>query len=289
MNLDCLGRSRTTSNKLVNFGVMMKGVRIHKGVSNSDMKKIRKALKHYGIVLFQKQKLDTCLDMLADFMRNFGELEKPLRRDNPGWGEHREVVAYSSIPGQVKQIEYYESNFHRVWGHTAYPSAYVGIYVNQTREGHKIVFCRTDKVCRNISNHLREKWGRLHLLFDDVAHPVVFRHPTRDEELISTNFAHASSKFQWDRGTMNENIATGIEAEIIHREIMDELEKYVYTHQVKEGDFFLCDNLIIARKEDPMTAVETEDLIHFYRVVVRNPADPHPQPRDEDEEDEQYV
>ncbi|XP_069128262.1 (3R)-3-[(carboxymethyl)amino]fatty acid oxygenase/decarboxylase-like [Argopecten irradians] len=129
----------------------------------------------------------------------------------------------------------------------------------------------------SLSPEKRARWERLWMVSDrreTMAKPLIYSHPITKTPTLCFHLGMTEG-FIVDKGTEKEQYTSDMETigilKDIHKEIVKDDRRLIYSHKWEEGDFIISDNLAVGHEATPETQYPVSDvgLRILHRTTVK--------------------
>ncbi|XP_060604911.1 alpha-ketoglutarate-dependent taurine dioxygenase-like [Ruditapes philippinarum] len=252
------------------LGIEVRGVRLTDPTISSDemVEQIQKLVTKHRILIFRDQG-EVSGDKHAEISRWFGTIGGTLSKDDPLYSHpkcpHPDVYRISNDP-EEGCINVGRSGWHIDGSYLHEPFGYALYHIIAVPKTGPTEFIGFKELINSISEETRARWERLWMVADkgeNLAHPLIYAHPVTGESVMCIHLGMTKA-FIWDKDTPNEQITNSDETNELLQEIRSEIEKdgrrLIYSHEWKDGDFLISDNLAVGHYASDSSARDKSEI-----------------------------
>lgn len=278
-------------------GVEVVGVDLAHGLDSEAFRQVETALNENGVVFLRNQRLTP--EMLLDFGRRFGNLEKHVRQEYALHG-YPEIHLISNVKEGERSVgsAYAGDDWHTDTCFMKEPSRCSLLYAKEVpiKDGNVLgdtEFCSAARAYETLTEDMRQRLAGLSAIFQyhraqerkrqqrekdharkeltpeqramtpDVTHPVIRTHPFSGRKCLYVNQTYTFGMV----GMRDE------EAEPLLRELCAHITRpqYVYRHKWQVGDLLLWDNCLTQHRAVTDYALPQRRLMHRVSVEGSKP------------------
>lgn len=247
---------------LPQFGAEVRGVDLNEEVPTDVMEAIKRDAYKHRLLLFKGQGIVSA-ERQVEISKWFGEIESRPFSKHPA-SPHPDVFRVSNVRSEGC-TGVGRTGWHIDGSFMDCPYQISLYHMHAVPKKGPTTFLPLADVIGRMPPEQRAKWERLWMCSDrrsGPVHPVIYKHPRTGLPTMCLHLGMTGA-FLWDKGTMKQRFAEGHEAEVLlaeQEELLLRNKDLVYTHDWKEGDFLITDNLALAHEAAPETQYPVQEV-----------------------------